>query len=198
MSDSTLPQRRSIRIQDYDYSQNGAYFITLCTQDRVFRFGEIYNGIMSLNPPGEMVLHVWNEIAMFYPGYSVEAIQVMPNHLHGILLVMNDAHSRKNASESFDDSTSHDTLSGRTQGSAPTQILSIGSVIQRFKGLTTKHYADGVRNKGWAPFRRRLWQRNYWEHVIRNERELHAYNEYIQNNPIQWQFDEMNYSRKLG
>ncbi len=91
-----------------------------------------------------------------------------------------------------DDGRPQEYGNGRTRGSAPTERLALGDVVQRFKMLTTKLYIDGVNKSNWKPFTLRLWQRNYWEHVIRNERELYAYQEYILNNPLQWHFDELN------
>ncbi len=88
---------------------------------------------------------------------------------------------------------------GQARGPAPTAgntgksgTLSLGDMVHRFKTMTTKRYADGVKQNGWAPFPGKIWQRNYWEHIIRKEMELNRIREYIHNNPIQWEFDRLN------
>ena len=87
--------------------------------------------------------------------------------------------------------TGNDEQNGQPQGVAPTG-LSLSDVVHRFKTMTTKRYADGVKQQGWPPFSAKLWQRNYWEHIIPNEVELGAIREYIQNNPAQWELDRLN------
>jgi REP element-mobilizing transposase RayT len=134
--------RRSIRLKGYDYSQPGAYFITICTQDRACLFGEVVDGEMRLNDAGQMVQ---DEI-------------------------------------------------GQPQGVAPTK-LSLPDVVHRFKTMTTKRYIDGVKKFGWTPFRRRLWQRNYYEHIIRNDHALQRIREYIWTNPLRWHLDRENPNR---
>ena len=81
---------------------------------------------------------------------------------------------------------------GQAQGPAPTVTLSLGDVVHRFKTMTTKRYADGVKQLGWQSFPGKLWQRNYWEHIIRNEMEMNRIREYIRNNPAQWESDRLN------
>jgi REP-associated tyrosine transposase len=132
---------------------------------------------MVCTPAGEMIQREWVNIQEFYTGYHVEAVQVMPNHIHGILMILN---------------TGGQTNDERTQRPAPAAALGIGEVVKRFKMLSTRIYTEGVKNNGWTPFEKRLWQRNYWEHVIRNESEMQAYREYIMKNPLQWEFDKLN------
>lgn len=186
------PERKSIRLRGYDYSQNGAYFVTICTQNRRYLFGEINNGEMLLNEAGIMVQDTWNGLPEYAVGYTVEALQVMPNHLHGILMIMDDtsrqlrrAHPAKTL-----DAPSH----GPIRRSAPTTSMPrpLTEILQRFKRFTTHEYIRGVHELGWPPFEGKLWQRGYYERIVRNEREFFAYWEYIANNPLQWQYDEMN------
>jgi putative transposase len=174
--------RRSIRLKGYDYSQPGAYFITICTQDRACLFGEVVDGEMRLNDAGQMVQDVWDELPAFYPGVQTDAFIVMPNHIHGIIILVGAG--------------SHACLDeiGQPQGVAPTR-LSLPDVVHRFKTMTTKRYIDGVKKFGWTPFRRRLWQRNYYEHIIRNDHALQRIREYIWTNPLRWHLDRENPNR---
>lgn len=175
-----LHHRRSIRLKDYDYSQAGAYFITLCTAGRECLFGEIVDGDMHLNPAGRMVQNVWDELPMHYPGIEIDAGVVMPNHLHGITVINSVGATPRG----------HPDL-GQARGPAPTG-LSLPDVVHRFKTMTTKRYIDGVRQLGWLGFSGRLWQRNYYEHIIRDEASLTRIREYITNNPRQWALDREN------
>ena len=176
--DQTKHQRRSIRLQGYDYAQAGAYFITICTQDRACLFGNVVDGYMQLNEAGRMIRSVWDEIAVFYPGVESDEFVVMPDHIHGIIVLVGA------------------TPRGRpgTEGPAPTgpaptgpaPTLSLPDVVHRFKTLTTKRYADGIKQSGWTPFHRRVWQRNYYEHVIRDGESLDRIRQYIITNPVRW------------
>jgi REP element-mobilizing transposase RayT len=118
-----LPQRKLQRLKNYDYSQNGAYFITICIQNRLPLLGKIENGVLILNSAGVMVFDKFAEISRFSPDIIVDKFIVMPNHLHAIMMMQHG---------------------GTTQGSFPT--LSLSEYIRRFKTLTTKLYIDGVKN----------------------------------------------------
>ena len=163
--------RRSPRLKDYDYAQAGAYFVTICTQDRACLFGDVADGEMRLNDAGRMVRAVWEELPDRYPGIETDAFVVMPNHVHGIIVIVGSGPVVGAGPRACPDHNQTPTQIGQPQGVAPTG-LSLSDAVHRFKTLTTKRYADGVRDHGWPLFRSRLWQRNYYEHVIRNEREL--------------------------
>jgi REP element-mobilizing transposase RayT len=177
LQDSARPNRRSIRLRGYDYSKVGAYFVTICAQNRTCLFGEIVDGGMRLNDAGQMVQLVWNEMPAFYPGVETDEFVVMPNHIHGIIILVGAAPRGR-------------PVLGQARGPAPT--MSLGDVVQRFKTMTTKRYADAVKQSGWSPFSGRLWQRNYYEHIVRNDDELNRIREYIVNNPLQWALDRDN------
>lgn len=197
--------RHSLRLQGYDYAQTGAYFVTICTQDRNCLFGEIIDGEVRLNEAGRMIHAAWNDLPVHYQGVEIDAFIIMPNHLHGIVLLAGAApRGRPDAGETQGVAPAGVTVygqprrvvptcvtfSGQAQGPAPT--LSLPDVVHRFKTLTSKRYIDGVKTSGWQPFRGRVWQRNYYEHIIRNEASLHAIREYIANNPLQWALDREN------
>ena len=167
-----IHHRRSIRLKGYDYSRNGAYFITVCAQNRTCFFGNIKQGEMILNDAGKMAQDIWIEIPEYYDGIEINAFQIMPNHIHGIIIV------------------------GAGPRACPDNDisqkgLSLPDVVHRFKTLTTKKYIDGVKQHDWQPFDRKLWQRNYHEHIIRDEQSLHKIREYIMNNPRDWERDEL-------
>jgi len=174
--------RRSIRLPGYNYAQAGAYFVTVCAQNRECLFGEIVDGKMRLKDAGRMVGSVWEELPRHYAGIDIDAFVVMPNHVHGII-ILRDHHVVGATPRGC-------PTSGQAQGPAPT--MSLPDVVHRFKSLTTARYRQGVAEKGWPPFCRRLWQRNYYEHVIRGEDELNRIRRYIEDNPTMWQMDREN------
>ena len=138
---------------------------------------------MVLNEVGRMVKEVIEQIPEHYPGITVDLFVIMPNHIHALILI-NDVVAGPRACQA--DQASR----GQPQGVAPTkERLSLAEIVHRIKSLTTHRYMIGVRDKGWLPFEKRLWQRNYYEHVIRNERDYQAINEYILANPINWEED---------
>ena len=163
--------RRSIRLQGYDYAQAGAYFVTVNAEHRQCLFGEIVERQMHLNPIGEMVLQVWEAIPDHYPGVEIDAFVVMPNHIHGIIVLEGAA--------KLDDARDMDQLR-------------LMDVVHRFKSLTTNRYINGVKTSSWPAFDKRIWQRNYHERIIRDEAELNAKREYVFNNPLSWDTDEEN------
>jgi REP element-mobilizing transposase RayT len=207
--------RRSIRLPGYDYQNAGAYFVTLCTQNRQCLFGEIAGGEMVLNDAGRMVQRVWNELPLFYPGVDIDAIQIMPNHFHGIVIPVGEhtgvwqpqrVAPTKGPSPGNKDWKHNSHVGagacpgpGQPRGVAPTDRdgergngLSLPDVVHRFKTMTTKKYTDGVKQSGWPFFPGKLWQRNYFERVIRDIDELVQIQQYILDNPQKWEFDREN------
>ena len=175
--------RKSNRLQHYDYVQAGYYFVTICTQHRKELFGEIIDNQMVTNRAGEMVATTWNELPKFYHGIQIDQFQMMPNHIHGIIVLVGDGPCAvPNEPGIIPD--------GQPQGVVPT--LSLSNVVHRFKTLTTRLYIQGVHKDGWKPFNTKLWQRSFYDHVIRDEQSLHDIREYIQNNPLNWELDENN------
>jgi REP element-mobilizing transposase RayT len=210
--------RRSIRLQGYDYTQAGAYFVTMGTQYRQCLFGAIVDGAMVLNEAGQMIQTVWDEIPVYYPGVDIDEFVVMPDHIHGIVVIAeydvgqaanvgaadagaaNVGAADAGAADAGAAGAGAANVGAADAGAAdagaadagavprdrPTKKLSLPDVVHRFKTMTTKRYTDGVKQNGWPPFPGKLWQRNYWEHIIRNEAALNRIREYIRNNPAQW------------
>ena len=181
---SSYPSRRSLRLRGYDYSQGGAYFVTICTESRRCLFGAIKDGQMELNAIGTMIQRVWSGLAEHYVALEADEFIVMPNHLHGILVL-----TRADPTTRAEDRQEP----GRArQEPAPTGGLSLHEIIRRFKTFTANQYRQGLSSPGSSPMEGQLWQRNFYEHVIRNERDLAAIREYIATNPLQWHLDKEN------
>ncbi len=166
-----LHRRRSIRLRGYDYAQAGVYFVTICAHDRASLFGEIANGKVTLNDTGRMVEKCWNDIPTHFPHTELDEFIVMPNHIHGILSII-AAVGAKNISPL------------PTQQRAGTS-KTIGSIILGFKIGVTKWVREQT------PIHN-VWQRNYFEHIIRDELSLHRIREYIATNPACWAEDSEN------
>jgi len=137
-----------------------------------------------------MVQQCWDEIPEYYPGIEIDAFTVMPNHIHGIVILVGATPCGCPGSTP----QIRDRREGQAQGPAHTankRNLSLPDVIHRLKSLTTKRYADGVKHHAWPSFNKKLWQRNYYEHIIRNEEDLRMIREYIQYNPLRWADDDL-------
>ena len=192
-------RRRSIRLKGYDYSQPGAYFVTICTQNGECLFGRVIDGRMQLNDAGRMVQSVWDEMLDHYPGVGIDAFVVMPNHVHGIIVLTGDivgATPRGCPDGGLitydqDGQARGPAPTGESRGDVPANRMSLSDVVHRFKSFTTAKYRHGVKHAGWPPFPGKVWQRNYWEHVIRDERALQQIREYVVNNPARWAEDRM-------
>lgn len=181
-----IHRRRSIRLKGYDYSQAGAYFVSICAHNRSCLFGEIANGQKVLNDAGRMVEFVWGELPVRFDHIELDEFVVMPNHIHCIFVLCR----RGEPCVRPDSSGPHNSQSGEHKvhpyGTLPDTV---GRIVQAFKSVTTHEYINGVKQHGWPPFTGKLWQRNYYERIIRNENELNRIREYMINNPKQWEFD---------
>ena len=167
-----LHHRRSIRLKGYDYAQSGAYFVTIVTYGRIPLFGEIVDGVMSLNDTGQSIRDDWEWLGLRYPQVTLDEYVVMPNHLHGIIVLTDDGRG-----------------GSRT---APTRRKPLGRLVGAFKTVSTKQFNLSQGKPGQL-----LWQRNYYEHVIRNDDEMNRVREYIINNPLHWETDTENPSANV-
>jgi REP element-mobilizing transposase RayT len=169
--------RKTIRLQNYDYSQPGAYFVTIVTHARKCLFGEVRDGDMVLSDAGSMVCQVCSEMGDCIDGLSLGIYQVMPNHFHAIFML------------GMDDDWQEDKLSNPW---SPDSKLTLSAAVNRFKSLTTYRYIQGVNTQGWPKFDSHLWQRSFYDHVIRDENDFEAISDYIYANPASWAEDEEN------
>jgi len=175
--DVSFPSRQGPRLSMYDYSSAGYYFVTICTRHRECLFGEIIKDAMSLNVAGQMVASVWSDIPKRFDQLSLGPFVVMPNHIHGIIILKNGI------------GVGADLVSARP---------CLSRVVQAFKSTSTNEYIRAVKQKGWDKFDKTLWQRSFYDHVIRNEQDLSRIQEYILNNPLRWAMDEENLNRDTG
>ncbi len=189
--DPDVHRRRSIRLKGYDYSQAGAYFVTICAEGRSAPFGSVVDGEMVPNAAGRMAQTIWEELPGRFPTMHCDCCVVMPNHLHAVVVLVGAPlvgapHLHGNAPAS---------VSPRA-GTRPAPTgPRLGDTIAAFKSLTTNEYARRVRSSGWPPFQGRLWQHNYYEHIIRTEAALDTIREYIAINPLRWHLDHENPDR---
>ena len=171
--ESQKHHRRSIRLKDYDYTQPGAYFVTVCTHRTTCLFGEIVAGVMRLNSIGKAVEEEWLKTPILRPNVGLDEYVVMPNHLHGIVMMTDCGRGVLRYAP---------TLS---RFSSPSQTF--GAIVRGFKSAPTKRI-NRLRGTPGQP----VWQRNYYEHIIRDERSLHRIQQYVDNNPQRWHMDRYN------
>ena len=186
--------RQSIRLKGYDYSTEGLYFITICTHKRKHLFGKIINNEMILNPIGIIANNQWQLLAKRFIHIEMGPFIVMPNHIHGIIMVratLAVAHdpidSKATLAVAHDPIDSHDSRA--TTRVAPTNYT-LGNIVGAYKSLVVNRcvkYANGNGSYGGLG---KIWHRNYYEHIIRNEKSFHNISNYIQNNPTKWGDDQ--------
>ena len=181
--------RKSIRLKGYDYSQAGLYFITICCQNKVHLFGNVINKQMILNDAGKMIEKWFNELQNKFPDVKCHEMVVMPNHIHFIIenigSVGADLRVCPNDSNISKTEKRVSEMLGEHAGST------LHHVLQWFKTMSTNEYIRGVKNNNWIPFDGKLWQRNYWEHIIRNDQSYQKISDYIINNPSKWNDDTL-------
>jgi REP element-mobilizing transposase RayT len=173
--------RRSIRLKEYDYAQPGGYFVTVVTYQRDLLFGEIVNEEMQLNKFGCIADECWRGIPGHFPNVELGAYVVMPNHVHGII-VINDR-----ADENGLATNSSPVVGARHASPLPCGVKphSLGAIVGSFKSAVTKRIGRELSATG-------IWQRNYYEHVIRNDKDWDRIHRYIECNPSLWAEDEEN------
>ena len=164
MPNDPRPRRRSLRLPGYDYSQAGAYFITACIHNRAMLFGEVIDDDVRLNEMGTIVQQTWDDLPTHYRGIDLDAFIVMPNHVHGIIILADESERRH----------------------------AIPEIVRGFKTFSARRVNERAGKSGV------LWQRGYYEHVIRNEKALARIRAYIADNPARWADDPENISRAVS
>ncbi len=225
---SNLPRRRAMRLRGYDYSQPGAYFVTICVQHRQCLFGAIIDGKMHLNEIGEIVVECWNRIPQHFSSVEIGEYVIMPNHIHGIIAwdiaEVRSPNPQENAKKRRGEVTSPSlgknaearspnpqenarkrrgevtspSLGKNAEARSPNPqenarkrrgevtSPSLGKIVAYFKYQSTKHINQHHNTPG-----TRIWQRNYHDHIIRDDIDLQRLREYIQNNPRKWELDQL-------
>jgi len=156
-----IHHRQSIRLKNYDYASDGAYFLTICAQNKEHGFGDVIDGKMVLNPAGKMIKEWLFELKNKFKNIELDEYIIMPNHIHLIIFIMNSTRD-------------------------------IPQIVQWFKTMMTNEYIRNVKQNNWKPFDKKIWQRNYYDRIIRNEKELNKIRKYIFENPLKWELDKNN------
>ena len=172
-----IHHRRSIRLKGYDYSQAGLYFITICCNERECHFGKIENDKMVLNDAGTIAHNEWLKTSELRPNFELDEFVIMPNHMHGIIRL-----SGRGELHSPDNNHSPDHK-GECNSPLRSPSQTIGAMVRGYKSSVTKQL-------GLLGFDGKLWQRNYYEHIIRNEQSYQTISEYIINNTSKWKDDK--------
>lgn len=183
--DPKIHHRRSIRLAGYDYTQPGSYFVTICVHERACILGIVNNGTVTLSRYGSVVEKDWLNIQRHFPEVEFDVLMIMPNHIHGILHILGrgEAFSNQNQRAFFKPSENASPL----RPASGTQSGSLAAIIQNFKSVSTRKI-NRIRSMPGFP----LWQRDYYEHIVRDETELARIRTYIVNNPLQWESDREN------
>jgi len=155
--------RRSIRLPGYDYSQPGTYFVTICTYRRECTLGVVQDRTVLLSLSGELVKRCWDALAAHFPFIELDACMIMPNHVHGLIMIKDDSQPDSGV---------------RADGTTP---RSLGSIIQNFKSVSTRKINQSHLSRG-IP----AWQHSYYERIVRDEVELSRVRQYIATNPKRW------------
>jgi REP element-mobilizing transposase RayT len=191
-TNSNLPNRQSIRLKNYDYSQKGSYFITLVTQDRIHLFGKIEDGKMILNTVGKILEEEWRNTIQLRPNIALGEFIIMPDHMHMIITITAQMERK------VDKEWIH------SNPKSPSQT--IGAIIRGFKGASTKKinlFLNSTGESQFAPptespfaptefYKNKIFQRNYYEHIIRNQKDYNRIEQYIIDNPMNWKKKKLN------
>ncbi|GGH18852.1 transposase [Pedobacter zeae] len=170
-----IHNRRSIRLKGYDYSKAGAYFITICCEDRLHRFGKIVDDKMILNESGKIAYNEWISLSDRFSNFELDVFQIMPNHMHGIIILSDVGATLAVAKEEDNRATAR---------VAPT----IANIIGAYKSIVSNACLQLFKSHN--KIMGKLWQRNYYEHIIRNQRAYQNISNYIINNPSKWDKDK--------
>lgn len=193
-----LPQRKSIRLKNYDYSSTGLYFITICTQDKQNRLGTIKNNGIIINEYGQIAHNEWIELKNRFKNIKLHEFIIMPNHIHGIIEIIVRARARvratlavarsirAGASPAPTDPTN--TFNTAELGDIDMRNITLSDIIGTYKSLVTNKCLKIYKSKN--EIMGKFWQRNYYEHIIRNEKSYIKISEYIINNPLNWQSND--------
>jgi putative transposase len=165
-----IHRRKQIRLKEYDYSQPGEYFVTICAKDKKHLFGKIVEESIRLSPTGEIIKQCWESIPKHFPNVNLDEYIIMPDHVHGIVIVIEI-----------------DMNFCRGEVTSPLRKPTLGNIVAYFKYQSTK-MANAI--QGTPGYR--IWQRNYYDRIIRDEKELNNMRAYIFDNPVTWCLNEEN------
>ncbi|MDR2615486.1 MAG: transposase [Oscillospiraceae bacterium] len=187
-----IHHRRSIRLKEYVYSQSGAYYVTVCTRNRECLFGAIVDGQMKLNEPGNTVKSTLNGLSSHYPNVKLDEYVIMPNHVHCIFVLTDVGAGFKPALP--DENIEYESIAasvepelrGTRAGLKPAPTTGLSEIVRALKTFSARRINEQNNTQGMP-----LWQRNYYEHIIRSDDEYRHVVEYIINNPMNWEKDTL-------
>lgn len=184
---NTLPKRRTVRLYGYDYSQEGLYFVTVCCQDKICRFGKVENGEMVLNRMGEIAYNEWFKTAELRPNIRLDEFIIMPNHIHGIIEITDNvgANCIRPNNENTDNTGVCNTPLQENNNILRSPSQTIGAIIRGYKSAVTKQINNICKTENVQ-----IWQRNDYGHIIRNTESHQKITDYILTNPLNWVNDK--------
>ncbi len=191
MYNNLINNRQSIRLKNYDYSREWLYFITISIQNKLCLFWKIKDWNFELFDSWKMIQNEWINLENKYKNIKLHNFIVMPNHFHGIIEIIGENDENENLLEQ---GTHKGHPYGENKNDLPENKTTIWDIIWWFKSITTNEYIKNVRNNNWWAFNKTLWQRNYYEHIIRDEESYNKIIEYIENNPKKWDEDKFYYT----
>ncbi|KFJ42053.1 transposase [Francisella philomiragia] len=178
-------KRANHRLENFDYSQNGYYYVTICTKDRISYFGEITSdGEMILNNCGSLVFKALKNVPQFYNDVFLDEFIVMPNHIHAIVIIQNKINVGTEQCSVQSNNLAKETMTA--QCAVTTKKSNLSQIIKSYKNVCTKQIRN---NLGLSNFQ---WQRSFYDHIVRDEQSLLKIREYVQNNPVKWHLDKYN------
>ena len=193
--------RRSIRLKGYDYKAEGSFFVTICVQDKEMLFGKVINNVMILNEYGIVVEYTWNDLPNHNKHIHLDNYVIMPNHVHGIIIITEcglesnivvgavlgagsepaPTTAPTTSSKPVPTPSKHDLPIIKTKS----QFHGLPEIIRQFKTFSARRINDIRKTRGV-----KIWQRNYYEHIIRNEHDYNRIQKYINENPLKWNIDK--------
>ncbi|MEQ8947573.1 MAG: transposase [Balneola sp.] len=183
MKQKKLPNRQSMRLQGYDYSSPGFYFITMCTNRKEYVFGDVTNGKMHMNEYGVVAHHEWFKTELIRDNIRLDEFVVMPNHVHGIIEIIDKTPIvGANRDSPLPNKIGINNSFYKSKFESPSNNL--GAIVRGYKSAVTKQINQIRKTPG-----TKIWQRGYYDHIIRNEESLFHIREYIKTNPMNWNKD---------
>jgi len=182
----------SARATWWDYNADAAYFATICTKDHISYFGDVIDGVMALSEIGNITQQCWEQIPIHFPFVILDEFVVMPNHVHGIIIIhpppVETLQCNASTGGGYNASTTHINNINQKMSAISPKSGSLSTIIRSYKSACSKHIRIQFPDFNFA------WQSRYHDRVIRNEREYHGIVNYIMNNPKNWVKDELNIS----
>jgi REP element-mobilizing transposase RayT len=170
----------SARLPGWDYASAGCYFVTICTRDRVCSLGEVVDGMVRLSAAGEIAERYWKDIPSHMPGIGLDEFVIMPNHVHGVV-ILHDTDNHRNVCNTRRDVACYVSTQTMQPQTISPAAGSLSTAIRSFKAAVTSWCRENNH-----PF---AWQPRFHDRIIRDEKTLAAARTYIRNNPAQWELD---------